>query len=602
MSPGTFLHPEWALPVALLVAGTGVAVALAAWRGGGWATRLLGPRGRRLARRARARDAALLLALAAIGAALLAPRLGERSETTIASGVDVVVLVDASRSMDARDVAPSRLRRARRIAEDLLARLAPGDRAALAAFGDRGALLTPLTPDTDALLELLPAFDGDLFRWRASRLADGLRAALGAFEPGSPRPRVVLLLSDGEDPSHEESLGAAAEAVQAERVRVVAVALGTAVGALVPDHDAALRDRDGHEVVSHADRARLAALAAASGGALLDTDAFGAVEPEALLAELRRDAGAAPGERVVRRVPAARVAPFAVLAFALLLAELGPGVRPRGRPARLGLAAGLVLALLATFPAAAEGPAATTSSALSPAEREVVALEAAAHASPGDARLLVELGLARSRAERHDEASRAFLAAALAATEPDLAALAYYDLGVSSLARSDLAAARDAFFDSLALAPDDREARFNLEWTLRALAARPPETPSPDARRGAKPPTEEGAPGARGLGGENDARAPQRPPASPADGQRERTDAHATEPTARDGQEADARERGPGQEPSPRKPAAAPPPLSPERARRLLEDVADAPGPALRQLTRQDASTERANEPRGPVW
>src|SRR5271169_1840425 len=101
-------------------------------------------------------------------------------------------------------------------------------------------------------------------------------------------------------------------------------------------------------------------------------------------------------------------------------------------------------------------------------------LEALVRARPADPLALLRLGLARSREGLHEDATRAYLAAGLDAHDPAVAALAWYDLGVAELAKGDLATARDAFFDALALEPHDPRTQFNLEWTLRALAEHPP--------------------------------------------------------------------------------------------------------------------------------
>jgi hypothetical protein len=58
---------------------------------------------------------------------------------------------------------------------------------------------------------------------------------------------------------------------------------------------------------------------------------------------------------------------------------------------------------------------------------------------------------------------------------------------VAELAAGRLEAARDALFDALALDPSDRPARFNLEWTLRALRTRRP-PPAPEPQAGEPPP------------------------------------------------------------------------------------------------------------------
>jgi Ca-activated chloride channel family protein len=508
-------------------------------------------------------DAALLAAFAAIGVALVGPRIGERVVLVPSTGVDVVFLVDVSRSMDARDVPPSRMDRARRAAEEILARLAPRDRAALAAFAGRGLLLTPLTPDRSALVDLLAGLDTQFIQPASSHLGDGIRAALEAFEAGSQRPRVVFVVSDGEDPDRRRDLGAA-DAVR-QRVRAITVALGSEIGSHVPDGPRSLHDRGGATVVSRRRTDRLARLAAETGGESFVGDAWGRIDFDRAAAAIRRDVAAAEGERVERRVRAVRVAPFAILAFALLLVEGLP--RPRGarRRARGGalvcvaVGAPLLVAGAHFFAGAARG-----------ADRDrargdsfLAVLEARVRTAPEDARAHLDLGLARLERGRSEAAARAFLAAAVYAREAEVAAVAYYDLGVAALAQGDLEAARDAFFDALAVDPSDRAARFNLEWTLQALRRRLP--------------------------------APVAAPEEAEVGERDEADAPPSEP------EDDPREapQDPRAEARPSE-APEPPPLTAEERRRWLERAADDPKQWLRAAAREREDMRR--RPAGPAW
>jgi Ca-activated chloride channel family protein len=456
-----FAHPEWlvaALAVALVTGGSLLVARAVARRR---RLRLVGST-QAPAPPLRVNDLALLVALFAILVALLGPRIGERELRLPGNGVDVVILVDVSRSMDARDVPPSRLDRARQIAGDVVAGLDPRDRVALAAFGSRGVLLTPLTPDRAALAELLVALDSGLIHPAGSDLGAGLSAAVAAFSEGSARPRVVLALADGEDPKGRSDL--AGGILRRTGARVIAVALGTEAGSTIPDRGAELRDRSGAVVVTRRRASRLDRVVEASGGVLFLANEWGRVDSHALLAELRRDARSVTGEPVVRRVAAVQVLPFAALAFFLLLVE---GL-PRGR--RLGRSgAALALVALPLLAATSNTPADTEASA------------------DDDPRILVWVGLDRLERGERDAAARAFEAAAITADDRTLAALAYYDLAVTELERGDLERARDALFDALALSPGDRQARFNLEWTLRALAAAAP--PSPErALEGRVPP------------------------------------------------------------------------------------------------------------------
>ncbi len=489
-------HPEWAPPVAAALALVAVVVLGSWWRARRRSVRLLGtPTWVGVGKLGR--DVAMLLALAAIGLAALGLRAGLRSERVAASGVDVVLLFDVSLSMDASDVPPSRLARARQIAAELLARLGPGDRAALAAFAGRGVLLTPLTPDFDVLTELVAAVDGTLLAARGSDLDAGVRAALGAFEAASERPRVLVVLADGEDPVGAGDAGAATLA-RAD-TRLLAIALGLDRGALVPDGHAPLRDADGRPVRSQRDAARLARWAAASDGATFEADRWGEIDLGAAAAEIRRDAGRGPGDTVLRRVPAVQTSSLAALALALLWLEWtgalrggfrvswrrvhGDGTRGlrRRRHATAALAAVIGSGALALGVARADVETPHPPRSPTAAARAAAQLEAELRTQPGEGERLVELGIARAEAGDRVGAEHALRAAALTARDPDLAALAWYDLGVLALEDDDFESARDAFFDALALRPDDLETRFNLEWTLRALRAEPPPPPPPGA-------------------------------------------------------------------------------------------------------------------------
>ncbi len=417
-----------------------------------------------------------------------------------AGGVDVVLLLDASRSMDARDTPPSRMRRARRAASEILAALSPGDRAALAAFRGRGVLLAPLTRDRSALREMLTAVDTDLFERGGSSLGAGLSAALTAFgepDPAAPRPRVVLVLGDGEDPSPTApSPGALVRPLLRGGVRVVGVSLGSAEGASIPDGDGWLADRHGRPVVTRSDPGALASLARATDGRAFTADPWGEVDAEAVAAAVRRDAGAREGDTVERRVAAVRAAPL-VLAAGVLL-TLDAALRSRRRRGR-----GLALATAAALTLAA----------------------ASGDEAPPSARVLVATGLARAEAGDAPGAEHAFRAAAVTARDPALAALAWFDLGVLALARDDLEAARDAFLEAVALAPDDGEALFNLEWTLTALASRPPPAqPPPRPEPSPTPPTPERAPSSpnerRGPPSTDGPARPPTPELSPAEAAR----------------------------------------------------------------------------------
>jgi Tfp pilus assembly protein PilF len=466
-------HPGW-----LPLLGAAGAAALLAWawaaqRVGGRAIRLLGPAGTALGRSS-LRDGLLVAAGGLVAIGLLGPRIGHETVLRGATGADVVLLLDVSRSMDAADTAPSRLARAVATAGGLLEGLDRDDRIALAGFAGRGVLLSPLTPDRDALATMLRHLDSGLIRPGGSALSSGVAAALEAFEPDRFRPRVVVVLSDGEigDPAGETG----ADLARRARARVVGVGIGSEVGAPVPDRGGPLRDASGRTVSSRRRMATLERLAKATDGAALAADAWGTVAIDALISSIDRDVDAA--SKVVReagdetgargdddlpadgrRVPVAMAWPFATAAMGMLLFEaLAPrGARPpsRWRSRRRSLRASALAALVLLFATAFASP---TSRSPDDADREAAGR--------------IRLALWYAEAGDTARASAELATVAVVSADPALAGLAEYDLGVLALERGDLEAARDHFFAALAHAPRDRRARFNAEWTLRALAAR----------------------------------------------------------------------------------------------------------------------------------
>jgi Ca-activated chloride channel family protein len=255
----------------------------------------------------------------ALAAAGLAPAL--------TPGLDLVVCLDVSRSMLARDVPPSRLLRAR---QELLAlaRRARGDRLALVAFAGEARLVVPLTQDLDSFAELAVQADPLSVRKGGTDLGAALDAALQAFPAGSRGPEAVVLVTDGEDLAGGGRR--AAGRCRERGVPVHCVGFGSPLGskiALAGDEgESYLKDRAGREVVSALDAPGLRAIAAATGGEVVD----GGARPLSLvelyerhvLPRARRTTGAGPGRERQNRYQ------WPLLAALLLwLVELGLGDR-----------------------------------------------------------------------------------------------------------------------------------------------------------------------------------------------------------------------------------------------------------------------------------
>lgn len=178
----------------------------------------------------------LLPAAALLGVAAAGPRWGQSAEPGGARG-DVVLVLDASNSMLAEDVRPSRLEAERQAARALVDRLA-GGRVALVAFGGSGHVLSPLTTDGSALHLYLDALSPEIVNQSGTSLYSALRQALAllAAEPGGA-PGAIVLVSDGEALDPPRMVDLSVEEAVRRGVRIHTVAIGTAGGAPVPDID-----------------------------------------------------------------------------------------------------------------------------------------------------------------------------------------------------------------------------------------------------------------------------------------------------------------------------------------------------------------------------
>lgn len=203
--------------------------------------------------------------------ALAQPQCGEKAEVVKRRGIDVVVALDASKSMLARDVAPSRLDRARLELSTLLDEL-KGDRVAIVAFAGDAFIQCPLTSDYGAARIFLRAIDPNQMPQGGTNIGSALllaRQLLDNADRGS-KDKVVVLLSDGEDLTGAIDEGIAA--LKEVNAKVLAVGIGSDQGEPIPvlsDSGELVgykKDENGVTVITRLDRAGLTRIAADTGG------------------------------------------------------------------------------------------------------------------------------------------------------------------------------------------------------------------------------------------------------------------------------------------------------------------------------------------------
>jgi Ca-activated chloride channel family protein len=422
---------------------------------------------------------------------LARPQFGNVEETIIARGVDVIIAVDTSTSMLATDIKPTRLDRAKEQLADLITRLR-GHRIGLISFAGAAMLQCPLTLDQTILHQTLGVMDTQAVGVPGTAIAEAVRLAVRSFDQSSPRHRVLVLLTDGED--HEGDIDKAAREAAEAQVTIYAVAIGTSGGAPVPAFDAWGRsvgfkqNPDGSTVVSRMATLPLLTLATATHGRAFETSNLGQVE----INSIARAIDAMPQRDLEEEHVRHRAEQFqAFLLPAILLLLLEPLLltrrwrRRRAAARALRPATAALLLLVAVLPARAEDAARVNNEGVS-LHREGKLDEAleryhqADVAAPNTPQVAINIGNVRYDQGHYGEAADQF-SRATEAPDSTLRAAAQYDLGTAQLnvaqesaRQSDLDQALRQIDESigtlrqsLIAAPEDREAKFNLELAMR---------------------------------------------------------------------------------------------------------------------------------------
>ena len=216
--------------------------------------------------RAKSRLVLRLLALALLVLALARPQWGFHWEEVRRTGLDLMVVLDTSRSMMASDIKPSRLQQAKWGVRDLLRNLR-GDRVGLVPFAGSSLLQCPLTIDYAAFAMTLDDLYSGVIPRGGTAIEQALRTAIAAFPAAGAADRVVLLITDGED--HEGDPLALLPELKEKNIRVYTIGIGTLEGEMVPGADgqgAYFKDRQGQIVKTALKEDVLQKLALGTGG------------------------------------------------------------------------------------------------------------------------------------------------------------------------------------------------------------------------------------------------------------------------------------------------------------------------------------------------
>jgi Ca-activated chloride channel homolog len=210
----------------------------------------------------------VLLALAFLIVGAANPQWGSKREKVKRKSVDVLIALDISNSMYAQDIAPSRLERAKKFAENLVEKL-KGERIGLVFFAGSAYLQMPVTTDYAAAEIFLRSASPELAASQGTAIGEAIGVARRAFQSEENKShKALIVITDGED--HDGEAIAEAENAKEEGIIQFTVGVGTAEGSFIPmkvgGREDYKRDENGQPVRSKLNEAMLADLAQKGGG------------------------------------------------------------------------------------------------------------------------------------------------------------------------------------------------------------------------------------------------------------------------------------------------------------------------------------------------
>lgn len=175
-----------------------------------------------------------LLGLTLLILGLARPRWGEKLQIYKGRGIDIVICLDASKSMFAQDIKPSRIERAKSDIAYLLDNLNTHQVGIIVFAGD-AYVMCPLTTDVEAAKLFLDIIDPSTIPRPGTNLEKAITVSASLFNPKEESYKAMILITDGDN--LEGNPMPAVENAKNQGIRIFTVGVGTLEGATIPEPD-----------------------------------------------------------------------------------------------------------------------------------------------------------------------------------------------------------------------------------------------------------------------------------------------------------------------------------------------------------------------------
>ncbi|HVW59985.1 MAG TPA: VWA domain-containing protein [Puia sp.] len=392
-----------------------------------------------------------------------------RMENVNRRGVDVMLVLDVSKSMLARDIKPSRLEKAKQLLTRLTDKL-ENDRIGLVLFAGRAYMQMPLTTDHGAARLYIQDASPDVVPTQGTVIGEALKMANTAFNSKERKYKAIILLSDGED--HDPEAMKVAKELAGNGVMINTVGIGSAEGSPIVDPvtNELKKDEQGNTVISKLNEAELQQLADATNGRYIRMDNL-----DDVLITMTQQLESVEKKSLSDTAFIDYISYFQWFLGIALLLLLAEYFLPERRRRNLRLATGMgVLLLCSSLSSSAQKENALIRSGnryykQKQIDQSLKQYEDAVKKAPGNPTANYNLGNAQFRKNSYSDAASSYNASVEHTTDKAMQERGLYNKGVALVKQQKLQESIDAWKNALKLDANDEDARENLQKALQQL-------------------------------------------------------------------------------------------------------------------------------------
>lgn len=384
-------------------------------------------------------------------------------------GVDVMLVLDVSKSMLARDIKPNRLEKAKQLLIRLTDKL-ENDRIGLVLFAGRAYLQMPLTTDHGAAHLYIQNASPEIVPTQGTVIGEALKMANTSFNSKERKYKAIILLSDGED--HDPEALNVAKNLASNGVMINTIGIGSPEGSPIVDpvSNELKKDEQGNTVISKLNEVELQQLADATNGRYIRMDNL-----DDVLITMTQQLDSVEKKSLNDAAFIDYISYFQWflgIGLVLLLAEY---FLPERRRRNLRPAMGVVLLLFGcTLSTSAQKENAMIRSGnryykQKQLDKSQQQYEEAVKKAPGNSTANYNLGNAQFRKNSYSDAANSYEASVEHTSDKAMQEKGLYNKGVALVKQQKLQESIDAWKNALKLDASDEDARENLQKALQQL-------------------------------------------------------------------------------------------------------------------------------------